>query len=87
MKSDSDRNLKRKFSYIFVYNLIRGCPKKRIGKIILKGLLKREIKRPGLTFGQLGPEDHSIMYIYEQNYNEDRNAPITAYQRATNSDT
>ena len=41
---------------------------KRIGKIILKGLLKREIKRPGLTFGQLGPEDHFIMHIYEQNY-------------------
>ena len=55
--------------------------------IILKGLLKREIKRPGLTFGQLGPEDHSIMYIYEQNFYEDRNAPITAYQRATISDT
>ena len=70
-----------------MHNLIRGCPKKRIRKITLKGLLKREIKRPGLTFGQLGPEDHSIMYIYEQNFNEDRNAPITAYQRATISDT
>ena len=41
---------------------------KRIGKIILKGLLNREIKTPGLTFGQLGQEDHFIMYIYEQNY-------------------
>ena len=45
---------RKSISIIFVYNLMIGCCKKSIRKIILKRPLNREIEKPGSKFHNTG---------------------------------